>query len=277
MGLGGVLLGKMFGLPVVFTLHSNRDRWLLEGLRHKPLRKRILEWLLSRGDKVLVVSKYSFDKLACRKPLFCDKLMVVYNPVRMGDWMLGVRGEKVLSLGRLARHKRVGVVIEAVRILLSRGRGIFLDVVGEGEDEVSLRRLVEELRLQDRVRFWGRVDEETKQSLMGEAGVYVLTSTEENFSCYLIEALSFGVPVVSTPVGVAPEVVNDKTGVIVPFNDPGAVANALEYILEHPEKFPPEECRKMAERFSYDRVREMLERVYVEVIHRRGKCVDLLG
>jgi glycosyltransferase involved in cell wall biosynthesis len=107
-----------------------------------------------------------------------------------------IEGKMILSIGRLSRHKRFDEIIEALP------DDATLVIAGaDWGDEANLRMKAKGKN----VIFTGRISEEDKNSALKEADVYVSSSRREGFSMTLIEALGAGLPVISTPVGVAPE------------------------------------------------------------------------
>src|SRR5690606_13974896 len=87
----------------------------------------------------------------------------------------------------------------------------------------------------DRVRFLGLVGPERVAALMRAARVVVLPSRSENFPLVVLEALAAGAPLVATRVGGIPEAVRDgREALLVPPDDPAALAGALARVLADP-------------------------------------------
>jgi glycosyltransferase involved in cell wall biosynthesis len=134
-------------------------------------------------------------------------------------------------VGRLTRQKALNVAIEAIAGVPAAK----LVVVGDGPERDELERLAVASEGASRVRFVGlRTRDETLRIVAGaEAGL--LSSDWENLPHSAVEALSVGVPVVSTAVGGVPEVVADgENGLLVPPGDPEVLAAAIRRILEEP-------------------------------------------
>jgi glycosyltransferase involved in cell wall biosynthesis len=111
------------------------------------------------------------------------------------------------------------VLLDAV----DRVDGARLVVVGDGPERASLER-----RASDRVTFVGSLPRDRVLSQLAGARAAVLSSAWENLPHAAVEALAVGTPVVSTSVGGVPEVVRDgENGLLVPPNDPDALAGAL--------------------------------------------------
>src|SRR5437868_6610662 len=111
-----------------------------------------------------------------------------------------------------------------------------LVVVGKPRDGSSIPATVERLGLEGAVRFVSGVDPARMVELYAEAEVAVVPSLYEGFSLPAVEAMSSGVPLVATTGGALPEVVgrDGETALLVPPNDPGALAVAIGRVLDDP-------------------------------------------
>ena len=144
-------------------------------------------------------------------------------------------GDIVLYTGRLSRAKGLTTLIEAWAHVARRHRQAHLVLVGGGDRsfdncEPQLRNLVAEERLQSQVWFVGHVPDVSPY--LAASDLFIQCSESEGFGMSLIEALAAGLPSISTPVGVAPEVIaNDRNGWLVPVNDARSVTAALEQAL----------------------------------------------
>jgi glycosyltransferase involved in cell wall biosynthesis len=118
-----------------------------------------------------------------------------------------------------------------------------LDVAGEGHLESRLKGLARGLAIDDRVRFLGQVPHERLLAMLQERRVtlVVLPSVDlgdglhEGIPVALIEAMSQGIPVISTPTGGIPELLRDGAGIMVPAKDPLALADAIERVINDAE------------------------------------------
>lgn len=175
---------------------------------------------------------------------FYDRIVkngyVIPNPVTIPKekWH-NLNGKyNVIAVGRIdIEQKRCDVLINVFRKVLKYLPEATLTLVGTGPDINKIRKLVEKYELEHNVYFKGfkkDVIEELK-----EANVYVLTSDFEGIPNSLLEAMAFGMPVVSTdcsPGGAAFLIKNNISGVLVPKGNEQALSDAIIELLKNPEK-----------------------------------------
>ena len=172
-------------------------------------------------------------------------------------------GGNVAFAGRLSYEKGVDVLIEAVSRL---GPGVELDIAGDGPERSGLEALAA-ARAPGRVRFHGRLPKERALDLVRSAAVLALPSRwYENQPMVVLEAFACGVPVVTSNLGGLPELVDPgQDGLVVPANDPEALAGALAHVVEDPDRgFAMGQAAraKALEGFTAERHLERLEALY---------------
>jgi sugar transferase (PEP-CTERM/EpsH1 system associated) len=135
-------------------------------------------------------------------------------------------GGPAVTVARLSPEKDIQNLLRATRQVADVVPSFRLEVAGDGPCRDELRRLADELRLGEHVRFLGEVKD--VPALLGRAGLFVLPSQSEGISLTVLEAMARGLPVVTTRVGGNPEVVDDgATGLLVPARDSPALARAI--------------------------------------------------
>ena len=128
------------------------------------------------------------------------------------------------------------------------------------------------LGLDGNVRFHGLRTRAQVAARMAEADLFVLPSRVETFGMTLAEALAAGLPVVASDVGIAGEVVDEGTGVLVPPGDAAALAAGIDRALDGLGGFDPGRgAAVVRSRYGPDAVAEAWDDVYAEVTGgRRG-------
>jgi glycosyltransferase involved in cell wall biosynthesis len=177
------------------------------------------------------------------------------------------------SVGHLRHVKGVDVLLEASPLIRTQVPGAQGVVVGSGEDEMALRALRGRLGVEEFVDFLGF--REDARQLLHALDVFVVPSRHEGLPVALLEAMALGRPVVATSVGGIREVVQDEeNGLLVPPEDPGALADAVVRLLLEGELAGGLGAAARAtveERFSSARMAAEILEVYRLVIERRAR------
>jgi glycosyltransferase involved in cell wall biosynthesis len=191
--------------------------------------KRLRTASLRRASRVVVPSRYLAD-IATAWGLDASRVEVLVNPapppaeVSPAELADGT----FVFVGRLTEQKALPVLLDA----LEQVDGATLEIVGDGAERPALERRVHDGPLAGRVRFAGALPRDQVLAHLAGARAAVLSSAWENLPHAAVEALAVGTPVVSTAVGGVPEVVHDRrNGLLVPPNDPAALAAALREVL----------------------------------------------
>lgn len=222
-------------IPVVGTAH---------GFTGGGWKNRIFEWLdrraLGRCEAAVAVSG-PLGELLRRVGVSSDRLHLIPNAWASSRTTLtraearerlGLPRDAVAIgwVGRLGAEKGPDVAVSAMAKL--RHPTALLSLVGTGREEPGLRALAERLKLHDRIRWHGSVP--AAGDLMAAFDVFCLSSRTEGTPMVLLEAIAAGVPVVATRVGGVPDVVSGEEAVLVPGEDPVALAAAVDQTLAAP-------------------------------------------
>jgi glycosyltransferase involved in cell wall biosynthesis len=244
---------------------------------------------LPRADAVVGVSESVSAGLRAACPE--ARVHTIHNGVDLARFMPPAERDpagplRLLYVGRISPEKGTHVLFEAFEALAAR-EPVELDVLGEealpppdmlallGGPEVgvhgspgylarSLGQLSDSARA--RVRLHGRLPHEELPRFFREADLLVVPSLSEAFGKPIVEAMAAGLPVVATRAGGIPEIVADsQTGLLVPPNDPRALAEAVSRLGADPglRRTLGTAGRKRAEeRFSYDRIAGEVAELY---------------
>lgn len=133
---------------------------------------------------------------------------------------------------RQEEKKGTDVVIKSLPQILEKFPGAILDVVGDGSTLDRSRALANSLGVENSVRFHGKVVQSKVLGLLGSAHLFCYpTSASEGFPKAVLEALSCGLPIVTTPVSVLPQLVGNGCGAILQIGSANALAEAVINIL----------------------------------------------
>jgi glycosyltransferase involved in cell wall biosynthesis len=172
---------------------------------------------------------------------------------------------RIVGLGRLSHLKGFDVLLRALG-LVSKSKGWGLIVLGEGEDRVLLEQLATELGIDERIWFpgWSRKPGPT----LRDSTVFVLPSRLEGWGLALLEAMAQGLPVVAAdcPAGPAEMIRQEVNGLLVPPDDPQALAAAIERLIEDPmlRERLAEAATAVRDTYSIERVAAKWERLFLD-------------
>jgi glycosyltransferase involved in cell wall biosynthesis len=177
-------------------------------------------------------------------------------------------GGVVVGLGRLTRQKGFDILLEAFARCAPRHPGWSLLIIGEGEERRRLEDRIDALGLDGRARLAGHV--ERPGGMLRGASIFALPSRFEGFPNSLLEAMACGLPAVAVdcPSGPAEIIRHDRDGLLVPPEDPGALAAALDRLMSSPaeRRRLGSEAAGVVERFGLERVAGMWEAVIDEAV-----------
>jgi poly(glycerol-phosphate) alpha-glucosyltransferase len=189
-------------------------------------------WLRTLGayDAVLWPTAAQRDEVAAR---FGDPgtFHVVPNTIELGAAPVAARDpRRVVMLNRLAPQKRVDVALRAWVRVAAEVPGAQLDVYGDGPLRDELQQLIDELGVGASVRLRGATDD--RDAVFDRAALFLTSTAFEGQGLSIAEALSRGLPVVSTDARYGPREAIGDAGVLVPPGDVDALADAVIELLQ---------------------------------------------
>ena len=232
-------VGQFFGIPYSFTAHANDIFAPRDFVVSLPK-------LIEAAAAVVTVSEYSARDLKTRFPASAAKVRRIYNGVSLSRFHPPDPGSgipAIVSIGRLIEKKGFADLINACALLTSRRRGFNCEIIGEGPLEETLRAQIASADVKNCVRLVGPQTQAEIALRLSHATIFVLPCTREedggmdNLPTVIMEAMAAGLPVISTPLGGIPEMVEqDVNGELVPERDPAAICAAIERLISDPER-----------------------------------------
>lgn len=212
--------------------------------------RRLEKFVTSRAVKIIVPSSY-LNSVIIKWGIAPEKAAVIYNAFEAppGEAIelskdevkkqLGLEGKIIVSAGRLVPWKGFEALIEIIPELskkfgdaLDERAGLKLIIIGDGPERKRLEIVGNKAEIVGKVIFTGPLPGESVLDYLRSADVFALNTSYEGLSHQILEAMSLGVPVVTTDVGGNPELIIDgATGFLLPFNDKSAFAEKIDKIL----------------------------------------------
>ena len=234
-------LGRYAGRVVISEHNNLAMQYSGRGLIHGWMLRASMAIGYRLSDARIGVSNGVTSGMAQLSGLQPKHFEVMYNPAAIGalphterpELLRGVVSPIILAVGTLKNQKRYDLLIESFS-RIPRALGATLCILGDGPEQSRLERQIESLGLRHCVKLLGFTTDTA--SYYAVADVFVLSSDFEGFGNVIVEALEYGVPVVSTdcPHGPAEILENGKFGQLVPVGDVQALANAIVTALEQP-------------------------------------------
>jgi len=268
--LPALILGRLYRIPVVITEHWS---WFI---LHKLTWERRLaaRFVLNRAKVVLPVSEHlrrQIEAYGIKNDLQIVPNVVnteLFHPSPDQDSEEGIK--RLLLVANLSPEKGIPYLLQALSQIKERRSDFSLDVIGEGAKRAKREdydQTASNLGLAQIVRFHGAKPKEEVAEFMKSCHFFVQSSLFETFGVVYIEAMACGKPVIATDIPGPNEFINSDVGILVPPKDVNALAEAIDFMLDHYQDYSAEKIATYArEKFSYEAVGKRLDGIYQEVL-----------
>lgn len=172
---------------------------------------------------------------------------------------------KLICVARLIERKGVQHILRALCALPD---SIKLTVVGEGNYMHVLQQLASELKLDNRVNFYGYCPRDKLVQLYNRSDIFVLPSMAESFGMVFVEAMSCGLPVIGARVGGVPDIIKEENGILVTPDSVDDVVSAIQHLASDESlrnSMAKENRRKAVEQYAWSSVADAYELIYQSV------------
>lgn len=237
-------------------------------LQDRGFKHRMQVWVCKKASTVIVPSQY-LANLVAGWGIEREKIKIVHNAVNPVEALprqsVGIPGKIILSVGRLVPWKGFRLLIKLMPQFLEINPFFRLVIVGDGPDRKLLETMMKNLKLQNKVFLVGKKSSTELAQYLVAADLFILNTGYEGFSHQIVEAMSHGVPVITTSVGGNREVIRQgENGFMVKYNDEFNIIEAVKTLWQSPElraKFI-EEGRATAAQFSVERMIKETENIF---------------
>jgi len=254
---------RLIGNDDIITFQRKKYNWRVE------LSKKLRSKILTNSDRVIVASNF-LKKVAEEIGLPSKKIKVIYNSVdfleikpSLSDKIklrqkLGLKKDDkvLLTIARLTPWKGVDFLINLLPDLIKKYTQISLVVAGKGPEMAYLKEISHQLNLDKNIFFTGKLNRQEVVDYLAAADLFVLNTNYEGMSYTILEAFKAGIPVITTPAGGNPEVVQDKeTGLLVGFCKKKEWLEAISLLLDnvHLAEKLKKQARESLRKFSWER------------------------
>lgn len=264
-----ILGEKAAHVPLITTLHGTDITIVGSDASYKN----IVDFSINQSDGVTAVSEYLKDETYARFDIKKD-IRVIPNFIDLTRFKKSNKShfkkaicpndEKVVvHVSNFREVKRVPEVVSVFHRVLQNGIEAKLLLVGDGPDRHRAEQRCSELGICEQVRFLGKQDR--IEEVLSIADLFLIPSGSETFGLAALEAMSCGVPVISSNIGGLPEVnVHGETGYLCDLDDIDCMSNYAVEVLTN-EQLHAElasNARKRAEKFEMSRIVSQYEEYY---------------
>jgi glycosyltransferase involved in cell wall biosynthesis len=222
-------------VKIIYHIHGGG----FKSFYKKYNKQNIIKKTINKVDILISLSdnwRYFFSSIMDEK-----KIYVINNMIDKPDFTKHYPQNRgtihFLFLGKIVERKGIFDLLKVIKENKKYLNNKFLLHVGGDGEADKLIKFVTENGLQDLVKFEGWVSGEKKKKLLAICDVYVLPSYIEGLPVSILEAMSYGMPVISTMVGGIPEVVlNNENGFLIEPGNKQQILECISYFLTHPQK-----------------------------------------
>ncbi|MBQ8812431.1 MAG: glycosyltransferase family 4 protein [Bacteroidales bacterium] len=264
-------LCKVFGKKVIMHIHASRFKDFYNEA-DSSYRNEILN-TLKCVDRLIVLSE-SWKEWFISIGIDEGRLTVLHNitpePVMIPEAETHDGKVHFLFMGEIGQRKGVFDILRAIAAHKEKAEGKMELRIGGNKNEKQLAEMISSEGIDNIVRFEGWVSGEKKIKLLNWADVYILPSFNEGLPISILEAMSYGHPVISTPVGGIPEVVNDN-GILVTPGNSEEIWKAMYRYVESPELISAEGKASVRNVQSYlpQHVMNHLRKIYLQMLEEK--------
>lgn len=259
---------RILGKKVILHMHAADFReYYVESDKQDWIRNSI-----NVCDKLIVLSPQWRDYFISIG-IDMKKIIILNNIVSMPKANSKVCEDKppvrMLFMGTLSKRKGIRDLLSVIIEHHDELRDKYMLRFGGNEDEEIIKKILADNNLYDVVKFEGWVTGKKKQQLQEWANTYILPSYNEGLPISILEAMAYGMPIISTPVGGIPEIVKPGiNGILVEPGNKDEIWMALKYYLDNPMRIVSEgkESLKIVEPFTPNYVLAHLKKIYEEVL-----------
>lgn len=200
---------KLFGKRVILHFHAFSPETTLFGKKKDLYRK-----MFNQADIIVALSYFWKDEIekVTDNP---QKIKVIYNPCPIIEFSQNVdKCKEILFAGTLNKRKGYKDLILAFSKIAMKHSDWNLVFAGNGELKEA-KKLAKDLGIENQVVFKGWVSGKVKQKIFSEASIFCLPSYAEGFPMAILDAWSYGLPVITTPVGGLPDILEHGKNALV--------------------------------------------------------------
>jgi len=268
----------LFNVPVVIHSHSFGPKIeVKKGIFPEPdfyrqasfFARKIISRFLDRADSIVVLSeriRFCFQNITENR-----NIRVLPNPVNCQKYVPGDKkrpGKRALFMGDFSESKGITTLVRAASDVVDELSDVRFVLCGGRRQEIA--ETIADWGMEDSVEIKGFVSGREKSDMFREADLFVLPSLGEGLPVVILEALSSGLPIITTPVGGIPDIIKDyQNGLFIEPGDSKALAENIIFLLKNDdvrERIGENNRKKALDEFDTPVVLRELKKIYEMVM-----------
>jgi glycosyltransferase involved in cell wall biosynthesis len=229
--------------PVVLLIHHVHQEVFIEYMKFpfsyfaRFVEGKVMPWVYK--NRTIVTVSRSTRKEIIKNKIGKETQIKIINP---GVDIEGIKVKKTpfpsfIYLGRLKPYKNIDIAIKAFDKVSKKNPNAKFFIVGEGDSLQSLMQLSESLNLSGKIKFFKKVSENKKISLLSQSWVSIQPSQVEGWGITVIEANACKTPVIASNTnGLKDSIVDGKTGILASVRDINGFSSAMENLIQNSSK-----------------------------------------
>lgn len=264
-------LAKMFNKKVILHSHASQFK-VFYSSASKNEKDKIIN-TLKKAD-ILIALSQSWKEWFVSIGVQPNKIVILHNitayPTILKNTKNAIinRPIRYLFMGEIGQRKGVFDILKG---LTNHREEVYDKIelrIGGNKMETELNKAITDGGLIDFVKFEGWVSGKKKIELLNWADVYILPSFNEGLPISILEAMSYKMPIISTPVGGIPEVVNNKNGILVTPGNDEEIFSAIKFYIDNRQEIITQGCESYKKSRTYfpDYVLNHLKCIYKDFL-----------
>lgn len=260
-----IILGKFFKKKILLHMHGCKfDEFYLQ---LNAFKKIIVHITMNSANGIICLSK-SWEKVY--KKITHSKTYTIHNTVpQPTNNPYNISSQTITFMGFIGPRKGIFDLLKVIKNL-NQFYNFKLEICGSGQVEKLIRKL-KEYHIDKITKFHGWINEKTKDEILRRTSIFVLPSYNEGLPMVLLEAMSYGIPVISTNVGGIPELVEKENGFLVEPGNLNCLGEKLEILLNQPQlrrQMSKSNFYKIQSKFSMNDTFNKLSAIYNEIYNK---------
>ena len=271
-------ISKIFQKKVLFQIHGGN---LNEFWKHNSYgTKALIKQILKMPELIAVLS--SVQRRPFEEIGFWKNVKVIPNTVDLYSYQdenshrkeFDIPEDRVIVLfiaSHFDKEKGIFELLNSIPLVTKENEKVLFVFVGGGKEEDTIVEFCQRKKLENYVKFPGYLANRDIARILNSSDIFVLPSYGEGFPLVILEAMAAGLPIISTPVGAIPEIIeNGKNGFLVKSMDNIELAEKIRYLVENEKlrkKMGNNNIKKIQHKYDLTIVSGIFDRIYQQILY----------